>query len=43
MILIWYLVILKEVSGCLENYIIYLKSIIFVKRVIVVNIYVDFF
>lgn len=36
MTLTWHPAILKEVSGCLENYITHLKSIIFVKRVAVV-------
>lgn len=43
MTLTWHPATLKEVSGCLENYITHLKSIIFVKRVAVVNIHADFF
>lgn len=45
MTLTWHPATLKEVSGCLENYITHLKNIIFVKRVAVVtcNIHADFF
>lgn len=45
MTLTWHPATLKEVSGCLENYITHLKSIIFVKRAALVacNIHANFF